>query len=421
MACGAIGKNDLDWSKPFVLSKADECLAPEDIQKAIKGFVAVFKDSSIRVTEGRAQAPVQDQIAESFAKGLGSKMASAASAARFILSLNSQERTQNPELFKAMCTSTFGVAGSQISIAKFELHMLPCLRVTYQGTRFITVILLGPVMKHLEKDAKERVTVQQLQEYLFSCTAADLTRIADDGGAFCATVGPNDIVYLPPGSIVSHKVMSQDVSGFKVGILNKCMTSEMDLVHKLCPENAAVKQALQWMKKAPEVKMNPHEDDAKTKREEEEAARKEREKEAKKEQEAAEEFRKEEAARKEQEAKEREEAARKEQEAKEREEAARKEQEAKEREEAARKEQEAKEREEAARKEQEAKEREEAAKKEQEAKEREEAARKKQEAKEREEANRKEQEGKKEAQVKAVASLGRVIKRANLLVIFCLD
>ena len=338
MASAASWKNDLDLSKPFVLSKAEECLEPEDIQKGIKGFLAVFKDSSIRVTEGRAQAPVQEQLAESFVKSLGTKLAPEASASQVILSLNSQERTQNPDLFKAMFTSTFGVAGSHISIGKFELHMLPCLRATYQGTRFVTVILLGPVMKHLAKDAKEQVTLQQVQEYLFSCTAEDLTRIADDGGAYCATVGPNDIIYLPPGCAVSHRVMSQDVSGFKVGVLSKCMTSDLDLVHKLCPENAAVRQALQLMKKASGRKTNPQEDDAtKLKEEEDErkeearrASRKEKEEETKKEQEAAEEARKEEAARKHEEAKrkqEEEEAARQE-EAKskqEKEEAARKE------------------------------------------------------------------------------------------------
>ena len=45
-------------TQPFIFSKTDECFEDEVLKKAIKNFASLFKESSIRVTEGRAQAPV---------------------------------------------------------------------------------------------------------------------------------------------------------------------------------------------------------------------------------------------------------------------------------------------------------------------------------------------------------------------------
>ena len=57
---------DAAWStsKPWILSSAAACFEGGGVPAAIKNFMAIFKDSSIRVTEGRAQAGTSADVAQ---------------------------------------------------------------------------------------------------------------------------------------------------------------------------------------------------------------------------------------------------------------------------------------------------------------------------------------------------------------------
>ena len=64
-----------DMTQPFIFSKTDECFEDEVLKKAIKNFASLFKESSVRVTEGRAQAPVNADIGQGFAAKFEKKAA----------------------------------------------------------------------------------------------------------------------------------------------------------------------------------------------------------------------------------------------------------------------------------------------------------------------------------------------------------
>ena len=231
-----------DMSKPWLLTNGKDCFAGAEVQKALKGFVSLFKDSSIRVTEGRAQAPAAADAAAELQAALGSLL-----PGDLAFSLSAEDRQKSPQLAKAMVCATFGIAASHMCLGKFELSLMPCLRATYQGSRFTTVVLLPAVLKRLKQDLKEEPSLQQVQDYLFKCTEGQLQELKCEGGAFCATVGPNDLLFLPPGCMVSHKIFAQDVSGFRVGLLDVCMESDLREVAKLGDESGCVAQALSFL------------------------------------------------------------------------------------------------------------------------------------------------------------------------------
>ena len=223
-----------DMSKPWLLTNGKDCFEGAEVQKALKGFVSLFKDSSIRVTEGRAQAPAAADAAAEVQAALGSLL-----PGDLAFSLSAEDRQKSPQLAKAMVCATFGIAASHMCLGKFELSLMPCLRATYQGSRFTTVVLLSAVLKRLKEPS-----LQQVQDYLFKCTEGQLQELTREGGAFCATVGPNDLLFLPPGCMVSHKIFAQDVCGLRVGLLDVHMEADLRTVATLGDETGCVAQAL---------------------------------------------------------------------------------------------------------------------------------------------------------------------------------
>ena len=397
-----------DPAKPHIITSVGDCFKDGEIEKALMSFSALFRDSSIRVTEGRAQAPVKQEAAHAFAAGV-QQLASRDA----VMELQPEDVQQFPEVGKVMDCVSFGIAASHVSVAKFELHMMPCCRVQFTGTRYVTVVLLRPVLNHLKKTVEGEVTLQRVQDFIFKCSASELEELNKDGGAFCATVGPNDLLYLPAGCMVSHRVMGQDISGLRIGILAKGMLADLEALQPLVAKSGFVNEALKYigsLRGAPEDKNDEDAQKAEeaAKREEEarkavEAQKKEEARQAEEEARQAEEARKaeetrkaEEEARKQEETRKAKEEARKQEEARKAEEARKQEEARKAEEEEARKQEEARKAEEEARKQEEARKAEETRKAEEEARKQEEA-RKKEEARKAEEEARKQKEARKAA------------------------
>eukprot|EP00434_Breviolum_minutum_P045093 symbB.v1.2.040356.t1/scaffold7167.1/size12942/3 len=159
------------------------------------------------------------------------------------------------ELASSMAASTFGLATSQVSVGKFEVNMFPSIRLTYQGSRFVTVILLDGVLDMLSQPAKSgsaedrpSVNLQQVQEWAFNATQADVEKLFQANKAFAGTVGSADLIYLPPGCLVSHRVHSGDVLGIRCGVLGPEMEDGLTSISKLRPANMCVQQAISFLK-----------------------------------------------------------------------------------------------------------------------------------------------------------------------------
>ena len=221
------------WSlmRPWVLSNASDCFEAEGVQKTLKGFTALFKDSSMRVTEGRAQAPVNPEASADVQTAIMKLIPAAEDGSPLILSLPTEKQKEFPQLHKSMGCASFGIAASHVSLGKFELQLMPCARAAFQGTRFVTVILLRGVLKRLKVQASssqdDSLSTQRAQEYLFKCSESDIESLSADGAAFCPTIGPNDLLFLPGGCMVSHRVHSRDVVGVRVGVLAPGMMPDL--------------------------------------------------------------------------------------------------------------------------------------------------------------------------------------------------
>ena len=281
--CWSLAKSEIatcsawqeEWSltKPFIVSKADEVLKLEIIEKRFKEFGGLFAGSSMRVTEGRAQAPLKgDEVTGPLHKYLQVLSPNKENPSHFFSQLPAGEETTYPELSSSMAASTFGLATSQVSVGKFEVNMFPSIRLTYQGTRFVTIILLDGVLDMLLQSARSgsaedqpSVTLQQVQEWAFNATQSDVEKLCQASKAFAGTVGSADLIYLPPGCLVSHRVHSGDVLGLRCGVLGPEMAEGLTSISKLCPANLSVQQALSFLKSqqaaTPAVEVEKKEDE----------------------------------------------------------------------------------------------------------------------------------------------------------------
>ena len=116
-------KEGWDWSKPVILSKVSALFDnSEEVRKRMVDFGSLFAGSSIRVTEGRAQAPLPDELLQSVPRFLADACSSATSRIpAFLLSDIPAELQQSfPHLHQSMAASTFGIAASHTSVGKFE-------------------------------------------------------------------------------------------------------------------------------------------------------------------------------------------------------------------------------------------------------------------------------------------------------------
>ncbi len=127
----------------------------EIIEKRFKEFGGLFAGSSMRLTEGRAQAPLKgDEVTGPLHKYLHFLSPNKENPSHFFSQLPAGEETTYPELSSSMAASTFGLATSQVSVGKFEVNMFPSIRLTYQGTRFVTFVLLDGVLDMLVQSAR---------------------------------------------------------------------------------------------------------------------------------------------------------------------------------------------------------------------------------------------------------------------------
>ena len=212
---------------------------------------ALFKDSSVRVTEGRAQAPVNPEASADVQTAIMKLIPAAEDGSPLILSLPTEKQKEFPQLRKSMGCASFGIAASHVSLAKFELQLMPCVRAAFQGTRFVTVILLRGVLKRLKVQASssqdDSLSMQRVQEYLFKCSESDVEGLSADGAAFCATIGPNDLLFLPGSCMVSHRVHSHDVVGVRVGVLAPGMMPDLREILQLGDTGNCAAEAVKFL------------------------------------------------------------------------------------------------------------------------------------------------------------------------------
>ena len=199
----------------------------------IQNFTSVFSASSLKVTEGRAHAVWQantpnteeewKEIVQHFqekARFPSSWRLQQPSRGDPVDQAGGGNATALTKLNAALNISTFGLAACSVSHARTEVALLPCLRWISSGSMMVAV--------HVPKDCSKPEAVTAAQQLLQKGSEQELLEAARSGQLRVGTVGQGDLIYFPPGSIVSLRVHAQDVLGLRLGILGNGMTQRLE-------------------------------------------------------------------------------------------------------------------------------------------------------------------------------------------------
>ena len=89
------------------------------------------------------------------------------------------------------------------------------------------------MLEKLKESGNEKPELANVQEWAFNSSVADISSLVTSGHAFFGTVGPGDMVYLPPGCLVSQRVHGNDVLGVRGGVLGRGMVKAFEVIHNV--------------------------------------------------------------------------------------------------------------------------------------------------------------------------------------------
>ncbi|CAJ1434455.1 unnamed protein product [Effrenium voratum] len=196
--------------KPWIISNAK---LPEAVGARLGEFGTVFASSSLRVTEGRAHCPMSEELTSQVHQMLQGNAALRDGWLLGKCGVESLQAAQAPRRVKElMKETTFGIASSSSSIARFELDLFPCLRVVHKGSMQVALWAM-----------KQPKDLPQQVELVAKATQQEVANACTSGSVSFGTIGPGDCLYIPPGCLVTHLAHSVDVLGVRLGVLHAGM------------------------------------------------------------------------------------------------------------------------------------------------------------------------------------------------------
>ena len=213
--------------EPFIQSGIN---LPQQVSAAVAGFGKVFSGSALRVTDGRAQTTLDDE-----------------NASLFITTLTKEEKVPSfwsvealsefascrDALLNIQKASSFGFTACSVSSGRSELAMMPCFRLLVTGNMMVAVL----TPSCLDDPRK-------MLEDMMSGNADSLMKRARDNELRVATLGPGDMLFLPPVCAVSHRVHAQDVLGIRVGAYSRKFNERMEQAVAEKADNATIPSAI---------------------------------------------------------------------------------------------------------------------------------------------------------------------------------
>ena len=134
------------------------------------------------------------------------------------------------KLDSAMQISTFGLAGCTVSHSRTEIGLLPSFRWVQAGTMMVAVGVPEATQE----------AVKAMQELMQSGDQQKILQACESGALQVGTVGPGDLLYVPPGAVVSHKTNSSDVLGLRFGVLAYEMRERLQSLQDAFAQQAAL-------------------------------------------------------------------------------------------------------------------------------------------------------------------------------------
>ena len=195
----------------------------EKLRKEVACFKEEFQQSDIKVTQGRAQLPIENTEAS---KALRDYLVGKLPEDSIIEVDTGMAEALGLAKFKEVETpAVYGAAENHVHV-RLDLAGLASLRLIFQGTRTVALCRLSDVHTFLmsitkDKPEAQRVSTALCYAWLKAASAHQLQSFLDAGNKFWwATVGPYDALYMPTGTICAERVCNlEDSLGVKVAFL----------------------------------------------------------------------------------------------------------------------------------------------------------------------------------------------------------
>ena len=213
------------------------------VAACFKDVAESFSVSSIRVTEGRCQQRmpdgVQSQVLDEMSKillGTGFLLGPSAAGPADV------------DYTVVQSTSVYAFAAGAISAGRFELRQLACLRLQIAGTREVAMVNSLDVISFLKSEQPDRApSFTETVPWFNAATESDIKAFFAAGHrVWWATFGVAEMVYVPAGWIISHRVMNaKDCIGLRVGCVSIGDTNAFNgfIKESLDKPNLAMNQA----------------------------------------------------------------------------------------------------------------------------------------------------------------------------------
>jgi hypothetical protein len=192
------------------------------LKAATKTLAQKFKNSPTYCNPGRASKKIVDEdLVE--AKSMFNKL-----VANQVAPPANLTDTLSPSLFAIAKCSTIACA---------EPNHFTSLRLTLEGNRTIVAVQTKPLLDYLTSQTPgSAVMLKYVYAWLVTCTrenAKAFMATQSTPSMFVATIGPNDVLYLPAGWCYLEHVGSLDVVGVRSQYLLKSDRENLDVINNI--------------------------------------------------------------------------------------------------------------------------------------------------------------------------------------------
>ena len=176
--------------------RAPSLLAGPDAAHA-EEFAKVFKNSSLRVTDGQASRRLDDELGKKFCSAVREALCNAFDVGA---DFSAQPRPDE-SVAKIMAPAFFALIAQHLSLAKYETALAPMVKYIVQGTVVVSVWVPRAVLYPREGSSEGTMMTNDFQTLAIKATLDDVKSASSD--IYVSTVGPGDMVYIPPGALTS--------------------------------------------------------------------------------------------------------------------------------------------------------------------------------------------------------------------------
>ena len=187
----------------------------------VRDFASVFRNSNLRVTEGFATRKLSDRLAIRFCKD-------ASHALHDVFQVGPPGPDSDPA---AQWDSAFTKGGlapafwamvtQHCSMTKFQTALAPTVKYICEGTALVSVWVPRQLLYPRAGTPETVLMTADFQANAMKATEEDVKKVQDAcPEIYIGTVGPRDMLYIPPGSLFSVQALRHNVCSVMICMMH---------------------------------------------------------------------------------------------------------------------------------------------------------------------------------------------------------